>query len=89
MHSLSIAVHLADAAPSYGTSGLTAWIRNNAVTLVILICGVLALWAGKSGNISKGLSIVAGVVIGLGVLGLASGTNATDVANWLYSLFKS
>ena len=74
---------------AYGTGGLKRWLQDNVVTLVILALGVVVLWSAKGGNISKGITIVGGVVVGLMVLALASGSNATDLGNFLVGLFKS
>lgn len=85
----SIAPTLARAhAASYGTGGLTAWIQDNVITLVILILGVCVLWAARSGSLSKAVTIVAGVIIGIAVLGLASGNNASDIGTFIITLFK-
>ena len=75
-------------AAEYGTGGLAEWITDNIITLVVLILGVTVLWAARSGNISKAVTIVGGLIIGLGVLGLAVGNNATDLGQWMAGLFK-
>ncbi|MBO0843156.1 MAG: hypothetical protein J2O46_08220 [Nocardioides sp.] len=75
-------------AAGYGTGGLSHWITDNIITLVILILGITVLWAARSGNISKAVTIVGGLIIGLGVLGLATGNTATDVGSWMAGLFK-
>lgn len=77
------------AAGSYGTSGLSKWLQENVITLIVLILGITVLWAARGGNISKGITTVAGLILGLAVLGLASGTNATDMANFVVSLFRA
>ena len=76
-------------AAEYGTTGVKDWISNNVITLVILILGVAVLWASRSGNISKAITIAAGALIGIGVLGLASGSNAADIGTFMVGLFKS
>ena len=75
-------------AAEYGTGGLAEWITDNIITLVVLILGVTVLWAARSGNNSKAVTIVGGLIIGLGVLGLAVGNNATDLGQWMAGLFK-
>jgi len=72
----------------YGTRGLTDWIQSNVVTLVILILAVCVLWAARAGNISKGITIVAGLLLGVVVLGLATGNNAQDVGAFVVDLFR-
>lgn len=81
-------MHTAFAAASYGTTGLTKWIQDNVITLIVLIAGACVLWAARGGNIAKGVTIGAGVLIGLAVVGLATGNNATDIGNFVVSLFK-
>ena len=76
-------------ASGYGTSGITAWIQDNVVTVVILVAAVAVLWAARSGNIGKGITITAGLILGLAVLGLATGTTATDIGNFIVHLVKS
>ena len=76
-------------AAHYGTSGLKDWISNNVITLVILILGIAILWSARSGNIGKGITIAAGVIIGLAVLGLAAGSNANDIGVFIVHLFRS
>lgn len=73
----------------YGTSGITQWIQDNVVTVVILIAAVAVLWAARAGNVGKGITITAGLLLGLTVLGLASGTNATDIGTWIVHLVKT
>lgn len=69
------------------TGGLTQWILDNIITLIILILGVCILWAARGGNISKGVTIIAGAIMGLAVLGLATGNNATSLGDWIVGLF--
>jgi hypothetical protein len=76
-------------AAQYGTSGLKQWIGDNIVTLVIVVLGVSIMWAARSGNVGKGITIAAGAIIGLVVLGLASGNNASDIGVFVVGLFKS
>jgi hypothetical protein len=75
-------------AASYGTSGLVGWLQNNAIPLVILLLAITVLWAARGGNIGKGITIVAGLFLGLAVLGIATGTNASDIGAWLAGLIR-
>lgn len=43
----------------------------------------------RSGNIGKGITITAGRILGVAVLGLATGTTATDIGNWLVHLVRA
>ena len=69
-----------------GTNGLQQWIQHNVITLVVLILAVVILWAARGGNVAKGVTIMAGALIGLMFLGLATGTNASDLGNALLDL---
>jgi hypothetical protein len=73
---------------SYGTSGLAQWIQDNVVTVVILLLAVAVLWAARAGNIGKGITIAAGALVGVSMLGLATGTSAADIGNFIVNLFR-
>jgi hypothetical protein len=75
-------------AADYGTSGLVGWLQNNAIPLVILILAITVLWAARGGNVGKGITIVAGLFLGLAVLGIATGTNASDIGTWMAGLLR-
>lgn len=70
-----------------GTGGLFTWIQENLITLVVLILGVIVLWTARGGNLGKAVTIIGGVFLGLGVLGLALGNNATQLGSFIVSLF--
>lgn len=72
----------------YGTSGLAQWIQDNVVTVVILLLAVAVLWAARAGNIAKGITIVAGALVGVSMLGLATGTSAADIGNFIVHLIR-
>jgi hypothetical protein len=72
----------------YGTGGLKSWIQDNVVTLIIIILGIAILWAARGGNVGKGITIAAGALVGLAVLGMASGNNANDIGTFIVSLFQ-
>lgn len=76
-------------AVDYGTKGLSAWIQDNVITVIILVLAAAVLWAAKGGNISKGLTIAAGLLVGLVVLGVATGNNAEDIGTFVIGLFKN
>lgn len=69
------------------TGGLTQWILDNIISLVIILLGVAILWSARGGNVAKGVTIIAGAIMGLAVLGLAVGTNAQDLGNFIVGLF--
>lgn len=75
-------------AVEYGTSGVTAWIQDNIVSLILLVLAVVMLWAGKQGNVSKIVTIAGCTLIGLVFLGIAVGDGtAVSIAKWILSLF--
>ena len=87
-----LARHFAQAPPppgGYGTSGITAWFQDNVVTVVIFLAACAVLGAARSGNIGKGITITAGLILGVAVLGLATGATATDIGDWLVHLMRS
>ena len=59
------------------------------MTVVILVAACAVLWAARSGNIGKGVTVTAGLILGVAVLGLATGATATDIGNWLVHLVRS
>lgn len=76
-------------AAEYGTSGLAAWIQDNVITVIILVLAAAVLWAAKGGNIAKGLTITAGLILGVAVLGIATGNTAQDIGTFVVDLFRS
>lgn len=73
----------------YGTSGLVDWIQSNVVTLVLIALAVSVLWAARGGNISKGVTIMAGAILGIVMLGLATGNTAEGMGTWMVNLLRS
>jgi hypothetical protein len=59
------------------------------VTVVILVAACAVLWAARYGNIGKGITITAGLILGVAVLGLATGATAIDIGDWLVHLVRS
>ncbi|HEY8721590.1 hypothetical protein [Pengzhenrongella sp.] len=76
-------------AAGFGTGGISAWIQNNVVPIVLLVAAVAALWAGKSGNISKIVTILVCCVLGLSVLALATTGAGAEIGTWIVSLVRS
>lgn len=76
------------AGTGWGTAGLRGWIQDNVITLIILAIAAGILWAARGGNVAKGITIGAGAVVGIVFLGLASGNNATDLADFAVGLFR-
>lgn len=74
---------------TFGTGGIRQWILDDVVTLVILVLGVAVLWAARSGNIAKGITIAAGMIVGVAVLGMATGNTANEIGTWIVDLFRA
>ena len=81
MNALSTVV---DAAAS--TGGLQEWIRSNVIPLLLLVIAVMLFVIAQRGDNAKAMKVVAGVIIALGVLGLASSGKAEGVGVWMASL---
>ena len=77
------------ASASYGTAGIAQWIRDNVITLAILVVAAVVLFAARKGDIGKSITIIAGLLLGFTVLGLATGTTANDIGTWIIGLFRS
>lgn len=81
MHTLHPAV-LAAAS----TGGLQDWIRSNVIPLLLLVIAVMLFVIAQRGDNAKAMKVVAGVIIALGVLGLATSGQAEGVGTWMASL---
>jgi hypothetical protein len=62
------------------TGGLQAWIRSNVIPLLLLVIAVMLF------VIAQAMKVVAGVIIALGVLGLATSGKAESVGGWMAAL---
>jgi membrane-bound ClpP family serine protease len=74
------------AAATGDTANLQAWIKDNIVPLLLLLIAVMLFVFAQRGDNAKAMRVVAGVVIALGVLGLATSGRAGEVGSWLASL---
>lgn len=72
----------------FGTGGLSDWVKDNVIGLLILLGGAVALWAGAVGKISKVVTIVGGCVVALALVGIGLGNVYEDMGSWLISLFQ-
>jgi len=68
------------------TGGLQAWIRSNVIPLLLLVIAVMLFVVAQRGDNAKAMKVVAGVIIALGVLGLATSGKAEGVGTWMASL---
>lgn len=77
---------LGTVAAAASTDGLQAWIKSNIIPLLLLVIAVMLFVVAQRGDNAKAMRVVAGVVIALGVLGLATGGHAESFGSWLSSL---
>ncbi len=68
------------------TGGLQAWIRSNLIPLLLLVIATMLFVVAQKGDNAKAMRVVAGVVVALGVLGLATSGRADSVGSWMSSL---
>lgn len=72
-----------------GTGGLRAWMLDNIVPLLLLAVAVLLIWLGGGKGDNAGvMRRVGGVIIALGVIGLAVSGAGVDLGAWIASLFS-
>lgn len=72
-----------------GTEGLRSWMLENIVPLLLLAVAVLLLWLGGGKGDNAGvMRRVGGVIIALGVIGLAVSGAGVDLGTWIAGLFS-
>ncbi|HEX4102662.1 MAG: hypothetical protein WAN20_16680 [Pseudonocardiaceae bacterium] len=75
-------------ATELGTNNLRAWMLNNIVPLLLLAVAVLLLWLGGGKGDNAGvMRRVGGVIIALGVVGLAVSGAGVNLGTWIAGLF--
>ena len=71
-----------------GTHNLRAWMLDNVVPLLLLAVAVLLLWLGGGKGDNAGvMRRVGGVIIALGVVGLAVSGAGVNLGTWIAGLF--
>ena len=76
-------------ATELGTNNLRAWMLNNGVPLLLLAVAVLLLWLGGGKGDNAGvMRRVGGVIIALGVVGLAVSGAGVNLGTWIAGLFS-
>lgn len=73
-------------AAAAGTGGLQGWIKSNIIPLMLLLIAVMLFVLAQRGDNAKAMRVVAGVVIALAVLGLATSGKADSLGAWMASL---
>jgi hypothetical protein len=75
-------------ATELGTNNLRTWMLNNVVPLLLLAVAVLLLWLGGGKGDNAGvMRRVGGVIIALGVVGLAVSGAGVNLGTWIANLF--
>lgn len=71
-----------------GTTGISKWILDNAVPLLLLVVAVLLLYLGGGRGDNAGvMRRIGGVFVALAVIGLAVSGAGVDLGKWLATLF--
>lgn len=71
-----------------GTNNLREWMLNNIIPLLLLAVAVLLLWLGGGKGDNAGvMRRLGGVIIALGVIGLAVSGAGVDLGTWIAGLF--
>lgn len=71
------------------TVNLRTWMLENIVPLLLLSVAVLLLWLGGGKGDNAGvMRRVGGVIIALGVIGLAVSGAGVDLGTWIAGLFS-
>lgn len=68
------------------TGGLQAWIKDNVVPLLLLLIAVMLFVLAQRGDNAKAMKVVAGVIVALAVLGIASSGQADNLGAWMAGL---
>ena len=75
-------------ATELGTPNLRTWMLDNVVPLLLLAVAVLLLWLGGGKGDNAGvMRRVGGVIIALGVVGLAVSGAGVNLGTWIAGLF--
>lgn len=70
------------------TGGLQEWMLDNVIPLLLLTVAVLLLWLGGGRGDNAGvMRRLGGVIIALGIVGLAVSGAGVDVGSWISGLF--
>jgi hypothetical protein len=89
MTALTVVAQAVEAqAAELGTHNLRTWMLDNVVPLLLLAVAVLLLWLGGGKGDNAGvMRRVGGVIIALGVVGLAVSGAGVNLGTWIAGLF--
>ena len=73
-----------------GTTNIRKWILENLVPLLLLTVALLLLWLGGGKGDNAGvMRRIGGVIVALGIIGLAVSTNSVaEIGKFLVGLFS-
>lgn len=72
------------------TKGIQGWILSNVIPLLLLAVALLLLWMGGGKGDNAGvMKRLAGILVALGVIGLAVSGAGVNVGQWLAGLFTN
>jgi membrane-bound ClpP family serine protease len=77
---------LSRASATGDTANLQSWIKDNVIPLLLLLIAVMLFVFAQRVDNAKAMRVVAGVIIALAVLGVATTRRADEVGTWLESL---
>ena len=70
------------------TGGLQNWLQANVVPLLLLSVAVLLLWIGGGKGDNAGvMRRLGGVIVALGIIGLAVTNAGEGIGRWIAGLF--
>lgn len=75
------------AAPAPDAQGVTGWIQNNIIPLVLTAVGVFALWKSKNGDVPFIVTMGAGVLVGFCILAMAMPGVREALTTWIAGFF--
>jgi hypothetical protein len=71
------------------TNNLRTWMLDNIIPLLLLTVAVLLLWLGGGKGDNAGvMRRLAGVIVALGVIGLAVSGSGVNLGQWIAGLFS-
>ena len=75
-------------ADGLGTTGVSKWILDNAVPLLLLVVALLLLYLGGGRGDNAGvMRRIGGVFVALAIIGLAVSGAGVNLGTWLAKLF--
>lgn len=76
-------------AAELNTNNLRTWMLDNVIPLLLLAVAVLLLWLGGGKGDNAGvMRRLAGVIVALGVIGLAVSGTGVDLGEWIAGLLS-